>query len=126
MKRTEHQEQAALFRVAALHEKKWPELAQMFAVPNGGQRHIAVAARLKAEGVKAGVPDIFLPAPRGQAHGLFIELKAEGGRVSAAQRNRLAALARQGYACRVCYGWEEAWREIQAYLAGPEQGRGAE
>lgn len=119
MKRTEHQEQAALFRVAGLHEKKWPELAQMFAVPNGGQRHIAVAAKLKAEGVKAGVPDIFLPAPRGAAHGLFIELKAKGGRVSDAQRAMLAALARQGYACLVCYGWEEAWREIQAYLARP-------
>lgn len=118
-KQTEHQEQAALMQVARLHEKKWPELALLHAIPNGGQRHVAVAAKLKAEGVKAGIPDLFLPVPRGNAHGLYIELKAKGGNVSDSQRKMLAALAAQGYACLVCYGWEPAWEEIQKYLAGP-------
>jgi len=29
-----------------------------FAIPNGGQRNKIVASKLKAEGVKAGIPDI--------------------------------------------------------------------
>lgn len=113
---TEHQEQAALMKMCKLSMRKYPELALIHAIPNGGQRHIAVAAKLKAEGVKAGVPDIFLPAPRGNSHGLYIELKARGGKVSEAQREMLAALAGQGYACLVAYGWEQAWNEIEDYL----------
>ena len=113
---SEHDEQVALFRMAKLHEKKYPGLELMHAIPNGGARHIAVAAKLKAEGVKAGIPDIFLPVPRGNAHGLYIELKAEAGRVTDAQREMMAGLSRQGYACLVCYGWEKAWREIEAYM----------
>lgn len=113
---TEHQEQAALMRVCRLHENKYPGLELIHAIPNGGQRHIAVARKLKAEGVKAGVPDIFLPVPRGNAHGLYIELKAKGGRVSDAQRNMLAALSSQGYACIVAYGWENAWGEVKSYM----------
>lgn len=113
---TEHQEQSALMTMCRLHENKYPGLELIHAIPNGGQRHIAVAKKLKAEGVKAGVPDIFLPVPRGNAHGLYIELKAKGGRVSDAQRTMLAALAEQGYACIVAYGWENAWDEIEAYM----------
>ena len=113
---TEHQEQAALMQMCRLHEKKYPGLELIHAIPNGGQRHIAVAAKLKAEGVKAGIPDIFLPVPRGNAHGLYVELKAKGGKVSDAQRDMLAALSKQGYACLVAYGWEQAWKEIEAYM----------
>jgi VRR-NUC domain. len=113
---TEHQEQKALFRLFKLHERRYPELALAHAIPNGGHRHAAVAAKLKAEGVRAGVPDIFIPAPRGNSHGLYVELKTKGGRVSDAQRKMMAALAGQGYACLVCYGWEPAWEEIKAYL----------
>lgn len=72
---TEHEEQKALIEWSAWMSNARPELSLMFAVPNGGDRHPAVAAKLKAEGVKAGVPDIFLPVPRNGYHGLFIELK---------------------------------------------------
>ena len=66
----EAEHQAALFRWASLVSLRLPELRLLFAVPNGGHRHRAVAARLKDEGVKAGVPDLFLPVPRGAFHGL--------------------------------------------------------
>jgi hypothetical protein len=115
-KPSEHAEQVALMKICKEHEVKYPELKLLHAIPNGGQRHVAVAAKLKAEGVKAGVPDLFLPAPRGNAHGLYIEMKKPGGSVTQAQRRMMAALAAQGYACLVCYGWENAWREIEAYL----------
>ena len=60
MKASEHQEQVALFRWAEFAIARWPELALMYAIPNGGHRHKAVAAGLKAEGVKRGVPDVCL------------------------------------------------------------------
>lgn len=88
----------------------------MFHVPNGGSRNRVEAANLKRQGVKAGVPDIFLPVARGGFHGLFVEMKAEGGRLSEKQEEWLADLHAQGYAVKVAYGWEEARKAIEAYL----------
>lgn len=113
---SEHEEQVQLIRHCKEHEAQYPELALIHAVPNGGARHPAVAAKLKAEGVKAGVPDLFLPVPRGNSLGLYIELKASGGKVSEEQWVMLGALAQQGFACIVAYGWEKAWAEIESYL----------
>ena len=115
---TEHQEQCALFEWQAWMAKRIPELHLMHAIPNGGKRDIRTAAMLKAEGVKPGVPDIFLPVSRGGKHGLYIELKRrKGGTVSKAQEAWIRALTHQGYVCTVCYGAEEAKNEILAYLA---------
>ena len=114
---TEHQEQCALFEWAAFQEGFWPELRLMHAIPNGGKRDKVTAARLKAEGVKPGVPDICLPVPRGDKHGLYIEMKRrEGGSVSADQLKWLDNLMRQGYECHVCRGCEEARKVILDYL----------
>ena len=88
----------------------------MFAIPNGGHRHKAVAVRMKAEGVKPGVPDICLPVPRGPWHGLYIELKTEGGSVSRAQRRWLTLLTALGYRAEVCRGWQQAQAVIEDYL----------
>lgn len=122
---SESVEQQCLFRWAALQRGKYPELDLMYHIPNGGKRGKAEAIRFKAEGVKAGVPDICLPVPRGEWHGLYIELKRrEGGRVSADQTEWLEALMRQGYATAICRGWEDAQRVILAYLGakGDENG----
>ena len=112
----EHQHQVALFKWANMQASAMPELALMFAIPNGGQRNIIVATRLKAEGVKSGVPDIFLPVARGGAHGLFIELKTPKGKPSGNQREWIGDLALQGYAAGFCYGWEDAKDTILEYL----------
>lgn len=53
-------------------------LKRAFHVPNGGTRNKAEASRLKSQGVKAGVPDVFIPIPCGQYHGLWIEFKKPG------------------------------------------------
>lgn len=114
---TESVEQQALFRWAAYQYGAHPELALLYHVPNGGGRSRAEAGRFKAEGVKAGVPDLCLPVARGQFHGLYIELKrAKGGRLHPEQRRWLDELGRQGYAAIVCYGWEDAVRAIKEYL----------
>jgi len=110
-------EQATLFSWAKMQERKYPELALLFHIPNGGSRGKTEAARFKAEGVKAGVPDLFLPAARGNWHGLFIEMKRlKGGRASEAQKAWIAALEKQGYLARICCGWEEAADLIVDYL----------
>lgn len=118
MKNREHQEQVALFNWLALAANQTPELALTFAIPNGGDRHPAVAAKLKAEGVRAGVPDIFVPIAVHPYHGLFLELKAEGGRTASNQREWINSLRDLGYRAEVVFGWLEAREVILEYLAG--------
>lgn len=113
---SERAHQTALFCWAAIEAQNIPELTLMFAIPNGGERNIIVATQMKAEGVKRGVPDIFLPVPRGSYSGLFIELKKVGGKVSSEQTHYLVELKRQGFACTVCVGWEQARDAILAYM----------
>jgi VRR-NUC domain len=117
----EHAEQAALFRWAEFARPRLPDLALMFAIPNGGHRHKATAARLKAEGVKRGVPDLCLPVARSGAHGLYIELKTERGKPTPEQYGWIRALRRQGYAAEVCRGWEQARSMIEHYLTTSPQ-----
>lgn len=116
---SEHDEQVALFAWADLAEAEHPELAMLFAVPNGGQRHPAVAAKLKAEGTKAGVPDILLDVARGRFHGLRIELKrADHSNGPTPEQNEwIAHYHYYGYSAVVCYGAQDAIGVIQAYLS---------
>ncbi len=118
MKQEEHNEQVALFRWATLAAGRYPELALLFAVPNGGRRDAVTGARLKAEGVKAGVPDIWLPVARCGYHGLVIELKAPRGRASREQRAWIGALEEQGWLAAVCVGAEAARKLLDQYLGG--------
>lgn len=116
---TEEQEQAAIFEWAQLMTPQFPELALLFHVPNGGLRSKPEAVRMKKTGVKPGVPDLCLPVPRGESHGLFIELKRRhGGKVSPDQKAWIEALTDQGYYAEVCRGAEEACDLIIAYLEG--------
>lgn len=115
----ECEEQRALFSWAALQAGKHPELRFMYHVPNGGKRNAREAALLKAEGVKAGVPDIVLPCSCGGYHGLYIELKRQkSGTVSDDQKKYLEFLSFAGYKAVVCRGWEKARDEIMSYLKG--------
>lgn len=118
MKQVEHGEQAALFSWARLAESQYPELALLFAVPNGGARNAVTGARLKAEGVKRGVPDIWLPVARDGYHGLVIELKAARGRPTREQLVWLEALKQQQWVALVCVGFESAQTALLKYLAG--------
>ena len=121
---SEHEEQVALFEWAAMAQAEHPELAMLFAIPNGGQRHPAVAAQLKAEGVRAGVPDLFLAVARGISggkvyHGLFVELKRadHSNHTTAAQNEWIDRLRHYGFAVVVAYGADEAINMITTYLA---------
>ena len=115
---SESEEQQALFVWARLMQGKYPALKLMYHIPNEGKRSKACAGRMAAEGLKAGVPDICLPAPAGKYHGLYIELKAKGGKISPLQKEWLIALAEQGYVTALCYGWQDAMEIITRYLNG--------
>lgn len=109
-------EQEMLFRWRDYAIKQYPGIELMFHIPNGGSRHPVEAARLKAQGVKAGVSDIFLPVPRNEYHGLWIEMKREkGGRVTEAQTEWIARMREQGYCAVVAHGFEEAKGAIERY-----------
>lgn len=92
-------------------------LKKIFAIPNGGFRHIATASRLKLEGVKPGVPDLFFPVASRGFPGLFIEMKKKkGGVLSANQKEWRIWLKEEGYTWRRANGFEEAKSIILSYL----------
>lgn len=113
---TESNEQIALFQWAAYSRGKYPELELLHHIPNGGKRDAKEAARFKREGVLAGVSDVFLPVARGKFHGLYLEMKAKGGKLSDHQRWWIQQVTKQGYLAEVCFGWEEAKNVIVSYL----------
>lgn len=116
---TEHEEQVALMRLVEMHRGRWPELGMLFAVPNGSERNVIVGRKLKAEGVKKGVPDICLCVPRGGYHGLFIELKRQKkSRISPEQVQWISDLRAQGYRAEICLGAAAAWDVISDYMRG--------
>lgn len=116
---SEHAEQVALFAWAALNAQKYPELRLMFAIPNGGKRDKITAAMLKAEGVKAGTSDIFLPVARGMWHGLFIELKVGKNKPSLEQELFIHNMQQAGYGALCVIGWQAAAIALQNYLTYP-------
>lgn len=113
---TELQSQIAVMEWAFIAKGRYPSLALLMHIPNGGSRDPIEAARLKAAGVKRGVPDLFLPVPRGPYHGLFVEMKSEQGRMSPEQQAWIAALSECGYRAVICVGAESAIGAIQDYL----------
>jgi hypothetical protein len=84
--------------------------------PNEGKRSLQAGARMKRLGRVAGVPDYFLAMPRGNFHGLFIEMKAEGGAPTPAQMDMMEILIGQGYKALVALSAVEASDAVENYL----------
>lgn len=105
---TEHEEQR---EVVKWFRQSWPSV-RIFAIPNGGARNIVTAAKLKAEGVSSGVPDLFVPEWR-----LWVEMKRiKGGTVSSEQKDWIAYLESVNYWCIVAKGAEDAKAQIQSFF----------
>jgi VRR-NUC domain len=115
---TEQGHQTALFAWMADNLHLYPELRWAFHIPNGGIRDPITASRMRAMGLKAGVPDIFLPVTRRQKHGLFLEMKIERGKLSDNQNDWIDILRMYNYEVAVCYGWEAARDFLIEYLRG--------
>ena len=106
---TEHEEQRLLI---SLFRKKYDPV-RIFAIPNGGYRGKIEAMKFKAEGVSAGVPDLYVPEWK-----LWIEMKRQkGGHVSAVQKdwhNYLVENCRD--ALIIGYGCDDALMKIECFL----------
>lgn len=119
---SEAQHQAAVMKWSRQPEirSRWPELALLYHIPNGGTRDAIEGRHLKQQGVKRGVPDLCLPAAKGRYHGLYLEMKTETGRPTAEQKWWGEQLLKQGYMWEVCHGWRSAVRVLELYLSLPE------
>ena len=116
----EDDNQELIFNWCRGHEEKYPELKLLHHIPNEGFRTKAYAVALQRRGVKAGVPDMFLPVPRGSFHGLYIELKVGKNKPTEKQLWWLDQLTKQGYMAVVRYGFRAAIETIENYLKGEE------
>lgn len=117
---TESEEQQAVMEWTEAASGRWPELRLIYHIPNESLRSMATGGRLRAEGLKSGVPDLCLPVARAGYHGLYIEMKrTKGGRTSPEQKEWLAALEAEGYQTALCRGADAAIEIITDYLALP-------
>ena len=88
----------------------------LMSIPNGQNVGPVVGQRMKDMGQLKGAPDLLLAVPVGPFHGLFIEMKTEGGRVTTSQKEIHEYLREQGYAVYVCYCANEAMKVTNEYL----------
>ena len=97
---------------------QYPKLKNLlFHVPNGGHRNIREAARLKKQGVRPGVSDLILLIPRGNFHGMCIEMKSEKGTLSENQKEWLKQAENNGYLTIVCNNFILFKTAIDSYLS---------
>lgn len=116
MHESEHDIQIALFDFLALVQYQIPETQFILHVPNGEYRTKATAARLKRMGVRPGVPDILILVPANGYHGMTIELKKPGGRLSEHQERWARELITRDYYAITCTDWQTAAAAILEYL----------
>lgn len=132
---SEHSQQVALFAAVAQYVDSVPELGLLHAIPNGGSRGdgtkrgaMISGANMKAEGVKTGVSDLFIPVARHGYHGFYIEMKAPGkgrrvGRGGTALTGESDSqiewgnkVGEQGYLYACFDSWVQALRALMWYL----------
>lgn len=134
---SEHSQQVALFSACAQYTEAYPDLKWFHAIPNGGSRGeskrgaMIQGATMKAEGLKKGIYDTFLPVPRMGYHGFYLEMKAPGtkklvsrgaraGQVddgrSAEQIEFGTYVASIGYLEGTFESWQDAWIALAWYL----------
>lgn len=114
--KNEDAEQRLVIEWSRWQENKYPELRWLFHCPNGGYRNSWEAAKFKKLGVKAGVSDLILPAPKGSYHGLFIEMKYGSNKLQDAQKEFLKDMSEAGYYTITCYSGDLAIKILEEYL----------
>lgn len=114
---SEDAEQIALFTWVRANQRKYPLLALVYHTPNGGNRDIKTAAKLKAMGTKRGIWDLFLPLP---LPGMWIEMKVGGNKLTVEQAAWRKTLAPYGYQFYIAYNWIEAARRLAMWVGMPE------
>lgn len=118
---SEQSEQSKIMAWAAtMVDLGWGELAELFHVPNEGQRSQRTGAMLKRVGLKKGVSDLFLLVPKRGYHGAVIELKKSGGTTSEEQDWWIERFRERGYFARVCWCYPVAAAWLEWYVGARE------
>lgn len=86
--------------------------------PNGGRRNAREAGRFKAMGTRPGFADLVLLTSRGGYGALCIEMKAERGVQSPAQKEWQRQAEMGGNLYVVCRSIEEFQKVVNEYLEG--------
>jgi hypothetical protein len=116
----ERPHQVALIKWVRTVRDIYPVLKLLYAVPNGGDRNLRVARKLKAEGVLAGVADLCLPAARRGYHGLYLEMKSEEGVATKEQKEFLRGVSGEGYCAVIAQGVDEAQATLEWYIGATD------
>ena len=116
LKITEHQHQAAYFDWVRAKERQDPTYSCIFAIPNGGNRKVQYAVKMKREGLKSGVWDIHIPISKDGWAGLWIEMKVKPNKLSPEQKAFGDLMQSFGHKLAVCYSFEEAKAQTEVYL----------
>ena len=111
---SEHDEQKLLVSWCSQVAAIYPGADRIFAIPNAGKRSPRAGKWMKEEGLKEGVPDLFIPVRRGDKAGLFIEMKHGSGKPTKVQAEWLRFLSRD-YETAVCWSCGEAIEVIKRY-----------
>jgi len=113
----EHRIQSGIIRCL----RPLPECEWLHAIPNGGKRAMKTAVKLKKEGVKAGIHDLFLPwvvwlDGRILYPGMYMEVKAGKNRLTPEQKEFKIYAEKQGYKCVTVWSVQEGVDAVLLYL----------
>lgn len=95
---------------------QYPILQWLFHYPAGELRKKGIAGKLKAMGVRAGIPDFLLPRRCGKWLGLAVELKSPTGKLRQSQSEWLDTFREEGYLTAVCRTLEDFQRVTEKFL----------
>lgn len=127
----EHDIQTKFVAVIRNRVELFPEFEMMYANQGGGERPAIVerdergkvvrrfspeGKRLKAEGGRAGIPDLFFASPQNDFHGLYLETKTPDGSLSKDQKWWFAHLRARGYRCEVYRSVEQGIEIVCDYF----------
>lgn len=116
---SEHDLQVAVIAACDALAATDDRYSMIHAIPNGGARSKGEGGKLKAEGVRKGIPDLFLPVPSGMYHGMYIELKWKGNKPKRDQLEWIRRLRALGYHCVVIWdNVQDVMNAIADYLEG--------
>ena len=111
MRQEEHNIQVAIVQYLRLRG------FEVFAIPNGGRRDAVTGAKLKAEGVSAGVADMIILFPLGNV--LFVEVKTAKGRQSPEQKAFQERVESLGFNYVIWRSVEDAEKFLNSTLSLP-------
>jgi|6_EtaG_2_1085325.scaffolds.fasta_scaffold00161_23 hypothetical protein len=101
---------------------EFPELRWLYSNPNQSSNRSNTAWARRQGSIKnamgrvKGVPDLFLPVPRRDRCGLFIEMKTPTGELSKDQEEFIRFAVNQGYTCIVPTSGDEAIMLVTNYM----------